>query len=183
MAKLETLDTPESFEIKVPIRKYWIPMFLFGSVTIFLGLIIYVIIAIIFDGIVNEFPFPNEVYFHFLLFPIFLNLAMWFIFGYEKIIFTNNRLEIIKSNRIFSRKKVLNLCEINSVEIRKDNPNILEGVHYISEMRRAMFFWRKMGRIILKTKNSKLTILNGLPKNEVVKMKILIKKEIEQRCS
>ena len=50
-------------------------------------------------------------------------------------------------------------------------------------MRRAMFFWRKMGRIILKMKESKVTILNGLPKNEIVKMKLLIEKEIEQRCS
>jgi hypothetical protein len=118
-----------------------------------------------------------------LIFLALLNLAMWFNFGFEKIIFTNDRLEIIKSNRIFARKKIVNLCEIKSVEIRKDNPNILEGVQYISEMRRSMFFWRKMGKIILKTNKPKLTILNGLPKDEVVKMKILIEKEIEQRCS
>lgn len=180
---MEILDTPEKFEIKVPIRKYWIPMFLSGSVTIVSGVISATLLAIIFDGVVNEFHFPNEIFIHFLLFPIFLNLSMWFVFGYEKIIFKNDRLELIKSNHIFSRKKVLNLCEITSIEIRKDNPNIIDRVHYLSEMRRAIIFWRKMGRIILKSKESRLTILNGLPKNEAVKTKILIEREFEQRCS
>ena len=182
---MEILDTPESFEIKVPIRKYWIPMFLFGG-----GAIVFSISVILFFLLVakikivgDSLGIPIEFYAQVLFFPIFLNLAMWFNFGFEKIIFTNDRLELIKSNRIFARKKIVNLCEIKSVEIRKDNLNILEGVQYISEMRRSMFFWRKMGKIILKTNKSKLTILNGLPKDEVVKMKLLIEKEIEQRCS
>jgi hypothetical protein len=182
---VEILDTPERFEIKVPIRKYWIPMFLFGG-----GAIVFSISVILFFLLVakikivgDSLGIPIEFYAQVLFFPIFLNLAMWFNFGFEKIIFTNDRLELIKSNRIFARKKIVNLCEIKSVEIRKDNLNILEGVQYISEMRRSMFFWRKMGKIILKTNKSKLTILNGLPKDEVVKMKLLIEKEIEQRCS
>jgi hypothetical protein len=40
-----------------------------------------------------------------------------------------------------------------------------------------------MGQLTLKTKNSKRTILNGLQESEITKMKTLIEKEIEQRCS
>lgn len=182
---MEILDTPESFEIKAPIRKYWIPMFLTGASAIVFSISVILFFLLVVKKIIvgDSLGIPIEFYAHILFFPIFLNLAMWFNFGYEKIIFTNDRLEVIKSNRIFTRKKIVNICEIKSVEIRKDNLNIIEGVQYIREMRRAMFFWRKMGKIILKTNNSKLTILNGLQKNEITKMKKLIEKEIEQRCS
>jgi hypothetical protein len=37
---MEILDAPESFEIKVPIREYWIPMFLFGGGSMCMALII-----------------------------------------------------------------------------------------------------------------------------------------------
>ncbi|MFK7772111.1 MAG: hypothetical protein AB8F94_08220 [Saprospiraceae bacterium] len=180
---MEILDTPESLEIKVPIRKYWIPMFLCGASAIVFSISVILFFLLLAKKIIvgDSLGIPIELYAHILLCPIFLNLAMWFNFGYEKIIFTNDRLELIKSNRIFYRKKKFNVSEINSVEIRKDNPNILERVQYIREMRRAVFFWRKMGRIILKTNKSKLTILNGLPRGEVVQMKQLIEKEIEQR--
>ena len=131
---MEILDTPESLEIKVPIRKYWIPMFLNGVAAIVLGIISILFLLIIIKKTIegDSLDIQIEIFSQVLLFPIFLNFAMWFNFGYEKIIFTNDRLEIIKSNRIFSRKKIINLNEINSVEIRKDNPNILEGVQYNS---------------------------------------------------
>lgn len=41
----------------------------------------------------------------------------------------------------------------------------------------------KMGRLIFKTKNSELTILNGLNGYRMREIITLIEKEIEQRCS
>ena len=156
-------------------------MFLYGGATIVMGLIFILILG---EGILkNSFYFPSDALGLVIMFPIFLNLAMWFNFGFEKIIFTNNRLEIIKSNRIFSIKKTINICEAEVFVTIKNKRNTVESLLGMNEMRRAMYFWWKMGQLILKTKNKKLTILNGLQENEVVKMKILIEKEIEQRCS
>jgi energy-coupling factor transporter transmembrane protein EcfT len=148
-------------------------------ITIALGILTGLVFLISIRGI----EIPLQAYFQILLFPIFLNLAMWFIFGYEKIIIMDDQLEIIKSNRIFSRSQKYNLCEIKSVEIRKKKSRSIERIQYIKEMRNAMLIWRNMGQIILKTDNSESTILNGLHENEIVKMKLLLEKEIEQQCS
>lgn len=149
---MEILDTPESFEIKVPIRKYWIAIFLYGIPTIFLGLIIVVfLLALGEDG--NEFPFPIEGYGYIFVFLVFLNLTMWFIFGYEKLLIVNGKIEIIKSNRIFSIKKSIDICEIDDVEMRPI-PQSGEIPSWDSRSRetRKSFLWKKWVVLFLKLK-------------------------------
>ena len=183
---MEILDTPESFEIKVPIRKYWIPMFWYGGLTIMIGLNV---ILVLYEEILDDgfyflpFPFAFGLV---LILLVFFNLTMWFNFGFEKLIFTNNRLEIIKSNRIFSIKKTINICDVKVVKTQEksqDEIDAIEGVLRMSELIRTTYFWWKMGQLTLEVKNSKRTILNGLKENEIAEMKTLIEKEIEQRCS
>lgn len=181
---MEILDAPESFEIKVPIRKYWIPMFVFGGAT--LGLIL-IFLMMFYKGFLDGEPyFPDEAIILLICFLVFLNLGMWFNYGFEKLVFTSNRLDIIKSNQIFSIKKTINICEIEVVEIsdNEDHFSLFDGVIRIVGMKeRGMFFWRRMGQLTLRSKNRKRTILNGLEENEIVKMKKIIEREIEQRCS
>lgn len=183
MNDLEILDTPESFEVKVPIRKYWQLMFVYGGGGIGIAIIL---ILILYKGILDDsFYFPKEALGLLLVFPIILNLGMWFNYGYEKLIFTNDRLEIIKSNRIFSIKKTLNVHEIESLEIRNKDPDNFFSALFLGDGKEktAVMTWWRMGQLTLKTKNSKRTILNGLQENEITKIKTLLENEIEQRCS
>ncbi|MFK8004804.1 MAG: hypothetical protein AB8H03_00475 [Saprospiraceae bacterium] len=180
---MEILDTPESFEIEVPIRKYWSSMIFHGVLTILIAINL---ILVLYKGILDDqLYFPIWAFMLLLVFPIFLNLAMWFNYGYEKLIFTNSRLEIIRSNQIFSIKKRINVNEIDLIEIKnKDSHNIFSA--FLSRRGKeslTISIWWKMGQLTLKTKESKMTILNGFKENEITKMKTLIEKEIEQRCS
>jgi hypothetical protein len=180
---VEILDTPESFEIKVPIRKYWQEMFVYGGGTILIALIF---IMMLFKGILdNSFYFPIEAFGLLFVFLIILNLAMWFNYGHEKLIFTNDQLEIVKSNRIFSIKKTISVHEIESLEIKNEDPDNFFSAWFLGDGKEeiAVGIWWNMGQLTLKTKNSKRTILNGLQESEITKMKTLIEKEIEQRCS
>ena len=180
MDNSKVLDTPETIEYKIPVKRYWIPMFLNGTCAIFYSLICIFIVIKLLDGF--SFGLTYEMGFHFILTPIFINLGMWFNFGFEKIIFINQRIEIIKSNKIFSTKKIIDLCEIEAVSFKNENPNVLKGVIYIREMKRSIFWW-KMGELILKTKNSDITILNGLRGKRKIEIKKILETEIEKRCS
>lgn len=110
---------------------------------------------------------------------------MWLILGYEKIILNKQSIELLKSNRVFTKRKTYSISDVKSIEIseKKFKTNKLIDVQreQIREKQRAFPFWIKMGQLKLITKNGEVTFFNGLSNVDIQLMKAKIEEEIEKR--
>jgi len=175
----------EIIEFKVPIKKYWLLILFFGVTTILFGLLILIILFLMFKN--SKFKFNLDYIGLLTFFSILFNYSMWFTFGYEKIIIKGDLIKIIKSNRIFSFKKSINICDIESINLYKRRSKSEQFIDIQSErirdMQRAFPFWIKMGKIILKTKTTRKTIFNGLSEEQAFEMKNILETELNKRCT
>lgn len=170
-------------EYKVPIKRYGQLIFVFGTASIVLAILILSlpVLAIL----KSDFQFHQEFIGYFLFFPIFSMYSMWLIFGYEKIIINNQSIELLKSNRIITKRKVYTISEVKSIELIekrfKSDKWIDVQRERIREKQRAFPCWIKMGQLKLSTKNGDVTFFNGLSNTETQLMKEKIENEIEKR--
>ena len=150
-------------EIKSKINFYFIQCFGFSISTLF----------IIFNLSRTLLKYGYEVFnlkyfYSFFLFFLFLFLSIWFLFGFEKIIIDKKKgtIEIIRSNYIFTYKKLIFINEIKKIDCYKYKTNFFDYFRaYIRESQRSLF-WNNMGRINIYTNGNKISILNGLNKLE-----------------
>lgn len=173
----------EIIEYKVPIKKYGQLIFVFGAASIILAILI---LSLPILAILNpDFQFHQEFIGYFIFFPILSMYSMWLIFGYEKVIFNKQSIELIKSNRILTKRKTYPISHIKSIEVIEKRFNTDKWIdiqrEQIREKQRAFPFWIKMGRLKLITKNGEVTFFNGLSNMDIQPMKTRIKDEIEKR--
>ncbi len=173
----------EIVEYKVPIKKYGQLIFVFGAASIVLAILILSmpVLAIL----KSDFQFQQEFIGYFVFFPIFSMYSMWLIFGYEKVIIYNQNIELLKSNRIVTKRNTYPISDIESVEAIEKKFKTDKWIDVqrerIREKQRAFPFWIRMGQLKLITKNGEVTFFNGLSIKETQPMKEKIEKEIEKR--
>lgn len=172
------------FELKVPIKRYFQLIFVFGGAALFMGLLLlFGILSLFF---VPDFDFEQGMLGLLIIFPPFFLYSMWLIFGFEKIIIDNNTVELIKSNLIFTKRTKIDLSRIKSVKstnhYRSDDWfDRIQG--RILEMQGAFPFWRKMGQLELRTDTKKITFFNGLSYRQIPKIRMIIENEIKKRTA
>ncbi|WP_156026799.1 hypothetical protein [Sporocytophaga myxococcoides] len=171
-------------EYKVHIKKYGQLIFVLGTTTIVLGVLI---LSLPVFAIVNpDFQFQKEFIGYFIFFPIFFMYSMWFVFGFERVIIKEQTIELVKSNRIFTRSTKLAISDIKSIEIVEKKFNSDKWIDFrrerITEKQRAFPFWIGMGQLKVTYKNGKNnTFFNGLSISEAPVMRDSILKELEKR--
>ncbi len=173
----------EIIEYKIPIKKYGQLIFVFGTATIVLGLLI---LSIPFLAIIKpDFHFQKEFIGFLIFFPLLLMYSMWLILGYEKLIIKDQTIELLKSNRIFTKRNSISISAIRTIEVVEKRFNSDKWIDVqrerIREKQRAFPIWIKMGQLILITENGDKTFFNGLSKEEAPIIKDKILKEIEKR--
>jgi len=172
------------FEIEVPIKKYKQLIFVFGVASIFFT---YMILTSFYNAIIGKIKIElnSETISYFILYVILINIAMWFIFGYEKLIITDDLLISTKSNKLFNIKRKYKLKNIQSANLinktYKPQSFSEKRVERIKEKQKALFFWTYMGKIELKLKYFTKTILNGISDNEAKEIVILINDAIKKQ--
>jgi len=173
----------EIFEYTTPIKRYSQLIFVLGGATIVLGGLILSLPVLVISK--PDFQFQQEFIGYFIFFPIFLMYSMWLIVGYEKVIIHEQTIELIKSNRIFTKRKCFLISDIKSIEIvgkkYKSDKWIDVKRERIREKQRAFPFWIRMGKLKLVTKNENITFFNGLSDVNVRIVKDQIVREIEKR--
>ena len=173
----------EIVEYKVPIKKYGLLIFVFGAASIVLAILIlsFPVLAIL----KPDFQFHQEFIGYFIFFPIFSLYVMWLVFGYEQVIINKQSIELLKSNRIFTKRKIYLISDVKSIGVIekkfKSDKWIDVQRERIREKQRAFPFWIRMGQLKLITKNSEVTFFNGLSNKETQLMKEKIGNEIEKR--
>ncbi len=169
-------------EYKVPIKKYRQLIFVFGAASTVLAILILSlpVLAIL----KPDFQFHQEFIGYFIFFPIFSMYSMWLTFGYEKVIINNQSIELLKSNRIFTKRKTYPISEVKSIRVIekrfKSDKWIDAQRERIREKQRAFPFWIRMGQLKLITKNVEVTFFNGLSNTESQLMKEKIENEIKK---
>ncbi len=101
-------------EYKVPVKKYWQLIVAIGTASIVLAVLILSVPVLAFLN--PNFQFQQEIIGYFIFFPIFSMYSMWLVFGYEKIIFSKESIELLKSNRVFTKRKIYPISDIKSIE-------------------------------------------------------------------
>ncbi len=168
-------------EFTVPIKRYFQLIFVFGGATFVMSIqLMVVIFEIIFDP---NLYFQKEMLGVLIVYAPFFMYTMWLMFGYEKIIIDNETVELIKSNRIITKKKTIKLSEIKSIKVSEKifNSNKLIDVirERLLEKIRAFPFWIRMGQLKFQLQYKEITFFNGLSYSEIPIMKGKIEKAIK----
>lgn len=173
----------EIIEYRVPCKRYVQLIFVIGGATITLGVLIFMLLISAIKQ--PDFPFYMELIGYVFWFPICFMYSMWFAFGYEKAIIKDQTIELIKSNRIFSKSKCFLISDIQSIEVQEKKYKSYKWIdaqrNRMREFQRAFPFWIRMGQLNLVTKEGKYSFFNGLSNWRINEMKNKIEKQIELR--
>jgi hypothetical protein len=171
-------------EYKVHIKKYGHLIFVFGTATIVVGGFI---ISLPVQAFVNpDFQFQKEFIGYFIFFTILFMYSMWLICGFERVIIKEQTIELVKSNRLFTKSTCFAISDIKSIEIVEKKFNSDSWIDIlrerIRERQRAFPFWIRMGQLKVIYKNGRTkTFFNGLSISDAPIMKDRILKGIEKR--
>lgn len=180
---MEIYKTEKNTEIIVPVRKYWMILFLFGipsiiMVPLFILLIIKMIITL-------NFKIHQDVYGLLLFTPIFANYFLWLFKGKEKLFLENDLLEHTRTNGIITIRKNYEIKKIKNILTAekqfKSDSFIDTKRELIKETQRAFPFWLNMGKIKFQYENKNINLFNGLDNHEMIEVYEILKMEIEKR--
>lgn len=172
-----------SVEIIVPVTKYFMQLFVFGTAAI---VMCFVILFTIIKSTINlNIDVPQE-FFGLLIFgPIFLNYSLWLLIGKEKMFIEKDSVLYTKTNGILTFRKTYELNKIDKIEIKektyKSDSFIDTKREYLKEQQGAFPFWFRMGKIKIQYKNKEITIFNGLNNSEMNEVCKILNSEIGNR--
>lgn len=110
---------------------------------------------------------------------------LWLIKGTEKLVFTNDYMEITKSNTIITLSKKYYYKNITEIEIRENtyqiNPKIDSKLEAIVEKRRAFPFWINMGKIKFKYKGRSINIISEIKEYDALEIIKTLKQLVSKK--
>jgi hypothetical protein len=166
-------------EFKVPIKRHGNSIFMFG------GGSIAIVFLFVMSVLESDNLLSNEAIGCIVAFPYFSMYAMWYIFGYEKVIFKNQKIELLKSNRVFNFRKIYSYSEVKSIQIvdKKLKSKNWVDVHkeWIKETFQVNFIFPKKGQLKLVTHKGEVSFFNGLSNKECQLMKEILETEIKKQ--